>query len=286
MDEDRVVNCANIEESINSLSVIYGIDRERILTELNTLDVENIFKNAEYEWALHSYMCNRFGIKPTRINRIHWFHFSKTLCPTLYYKEGILPTNLILPVLMRTCYNIIENKTNKRRKSKVKRIRKKLNQKVWSRRKWRKIWVFAFKDLDFNDRCKFDARVQDFGPNGMLIKEMGLHPKGGTGHFYVCPEIVRGLLAAIDRRYHTNILDKFIEKGQSCVVTFTTQLDRDIKHLAEPILMYVFKKIHKHDLDASCSENYNAKSTSIDSKDILNVEAIEIIDGKTMLKTI
>ncbi|MGV6995275.1 hypothetical protein ACUZ9P_05210 [Desulfovibrio sp. QI0430] len=285
MDEVRIINCASYEESINTLSVIYGIDKEKILTELNALDIESIFKNAEYGWPLHYYMCEKFGIKPILINKIHWFHFSKTLCPALYCKIGILPTNLILPVLMRTCYNIIENKSNKRRKSKTKRIRKKLNQKIWSRRKWRKIWYFAFKDLDFNDRCRFDARVQDLGPNGMLIKEVGLHPKGGTGHFYECPEIVRGLLAAIDRRYHTNILDKFIEKGQSCVVTFTTQLDRDIKHIAEPILTYVFKKIRGNELGPECNTNYNAKNTTIGTKDILNVESIEMIDGKAMLKT-
>lgn len=255
MCEEKTVNCQDFESAINSLTYIFNVDRKLLLDKLSSITIEDAYADAKSEYEFHFFMCRELGLSPLKIEKIVWFHFSKSLNPTSYYTKGLLPTNKILELLKDDIFDLAKDDFNKG--------------------EWNIIWEQAIYELPKNDRCKFTSNPPNFGPNGMMIKDAGLYPGGSTGYFFERPEIVEGILRTIDKKKSTHIWKKFSDKGQSCVVTFIDDCDRSIEMVTTPILYYIFNKINSYEFGGmdSCA-NYNGKNLAIPPEKILNVQTI------------
>lgn len=281
MAEEIVVNCENLNESINSLCNIYGVNKELLMHELKIADPDKIYNNAKSQEEFHFYITNKFRSTPKKIDKICWFHFSKSLDIHSYKKKGIIPTNKILPKLMNDCYKILDNKV----KIKCKKRKIKWTRKIWNKNQWCEIWNDAIKNLPPQDKIKFE--IKDFGPNGMLIKDVGLYPNvSRVGHFLEEPEIIGGILRYIDKKYKTNLINNFRKMGTPCVITFTSKCSMNIENITTPILFYVHHKLNCSKIICG-SMNYTENNTVIHKKRILKVESISFIpSGNQKLTTI
>lgn len=278
-----VVNCENLGTCIELLSKAYAISKDKLIDELKKIDIEELYKTGTSQEELHTYISKKFGIAKVDLSRAFWFHFSSTLDVSSIYNQGLLPTDKILSKLMYDCYSLIERKWATKKWSKKKRLRKKWSKKEWSRRRWSKIWITAIKELPDNDRCKFSEQVKDFGPYGMLIKEVGIDCSSWTHPYFKRPEIVEGILSTIDRKFGTNLMHSFELLSQSIVVTFIADINYDAAYIFNSILMYVYNKIHNLDI-SGCDVNFNAKNKPIFAKDIVNIEKITF-DNETPILT-
>lgn len=266
MCQEIIVNCESFVDSVKTLCSIYRINRKILLSELKQINMDEVYKDADSGEEIHFYICRKLGVRPCHIAKIIWFHFSKSLSLDNYFVKGILPTNEVLGLLKDDCYNLIQEK--------------------FSKNEWNIIWEKAIETLPSNDRIKFEMFPPDFGPNGMLVKDVGLYPAGSTGFFFDRPEIVEGILCVIDKKYNTNMMGKFLEKGQSCVVTFIADVDRSIEYITSPILFYVYNKLHKLQVGPDCNTNYDAKNKAIEPCRILTVETIAFENGKAILQNV
>lgn len=267
-DYEVIIDCSNLDKSISTLSRIYGIDKTTLIKELYIIDAGMLLEYSMDENYIHSYFCKKFGIISQKIDKVLWFHFTRTLNFSDYKKIGILPMNKSLPILMKKCYVLLQSKSNKKRKNK----RIVWHRKILKMQQWKVMWDEAIKNLELRDSIKFKNR--EYGPYGMLVKDVGLYPnKGGACEFLEIPEILDGILREIATLFGINILKKYIKVAKSCVITFESKWDRQIEHITTPILEYAYGKIHNS--KSICGHmNFDGKNHAVNKKFIRKIERI------------
>ncbi|WP_279030573.1 hypothetical protein [Bilophila wadsworthia] len=267
MSQEIIVDCRDFESGIKTLSCIFNKSEQFLLYILKKINIESIYEESKSEYEFHYYICKKYNLIPRDIEKIVWFHFSKTLNPYSYYKNGLLPTDECLELIKEDCYKLIKDD--------------------FSADEWNMIWYKSIVELPENDSCKFRTDPPDFGPNGMMIKDAGLYPGGCTRCFFERPEIVEGILSTIDKNNATNIMDIFSRKAQSCVVTFIADSDKKIHEVTTAILFYIYNVINGRpfaNMD-SCT-NYDGKNKAIIPENILEVQIITFDNANASLQTV
>lgn len=253
-----IVNCSNLDESIKSVSRVYGLDNKVITDEIRKLDIDILAANAEDENYLDTYFIKKFNITPHKINKIFWFHFTRTIDINRFLEIGILPLDKSLEILMEDSYELAKM-------MKIKKFDGDLNL-------WRSIWDNAINHLPNNDKIKFDEK--DFGPYGMLVRDIGLFPfESGSGNFYEYPEILQGIFGTISNLYHIDIKKEFMRKALPYVITFASDCYTvKTKYIMSSILNYIYSKLVGTSL--SGHYNFNGKNKIVSKESIIRIDKI------------
>jgi len=244
------IDCGTPDLALKSLSDVFNVDVNRIRLTLQTVKLDDIYLNAYKEMNedscidsfIHNWLCSKLNSQPSNPQYVAWFHFTKTFDFDSFLKNGLLPTDKALPIIKKDIYRFVASR--------------------WTAEKRDDIWQQAIDDLPSNDKIKFFpllGGMPDLGPNGMLVKDVGLYPeRSSVGEFQKRPEMVEGILRTIDKKHGTFLFDNFEKEGQSCVVTFLTHLDRELYRLTSSILGYLHGYFHdEYKLDGQ--ENYDAE---------------------------
>ena len=253
-----IINCESLDTSLESLAGVYNCDKDSIYNELKNANLERIYEGASDEYEIHRWLCSRLNLAPSEPDYVWWFHFTRVLEPQKFFKNGILPTDKILPIMRDEFYSFVKC--------------------FWTPEQWRENWDYGFKELPMTDALKFTPLWgcrPDYGPNGMLVKDVGLYPKRSRcGYFWERPEIVDGILTAIDRRFKTNIMQCFMDLAIASVVTFQAKPDRSLEEFTTPILLYLHSYL-KQDESLCGVCNFDAKNKTIGPERVVKIETME-----------
>ena len=101
-----ILDCETQKSTLISLANVTGISTDSIWNDFLDLDHASIYESGNYPYDFSQYLYNSFivyfNISKIKIDKICWFHLSRTLHPEQYLKHGILPRKEAFSLLYGT----------------------------------------------------------------------------------------------------------------------------------------------------------------------------------------
>lgn len=254
-----VLDCQNEEVALQSVSIYFDTDVERIKKILLEKNFEKLFERCcdRYDYFddfIYDYFKRKFGTG--KLEYVMWFHLSRSLCPKDYY-EGIYPLNVILPKIQKDLYSLVSEKISKNEWQDICR------GAGSGFRGWR-------YNMKISDKCHY-------GPYAMLVREIAFNSSTVGNHNYLnIPEIIEDMCTDVENVYGIDLIDRFVRQASPVIVKFKEQLNddtRDSQYIGTA-LTYLHNKSHGEKLCLMCNTCYNGHGNGIHKNNIMSVEVL------------
>lgn len=240
------LDCETYETALQSVSNIMGIPQDQLVSHLANTDYVTLheahWRESLFDDFLFKNVCDSFRAYDFEIDRICWFHLSRTMHPEWFLEKGILPLQEIEPLLRED----------------IDKLRKELSNPP----------QYDFKQPTYH--MLHDPYRQ--GPFAMLVKDVAFcHDEIGNHDYLAIPECVEDM--------GEEIADLFSENSISVVVKFQAQPQFETEWYLKKVMCYLYCAIHKIELSVDCNTCYEAPLHRIPPEDIIYVkEASEYAD--------
>jgi len=207
--EKFVLNCADGETTLRSLSNAYGCRVKKLRRILKSIDVESIYRK-DFDKLdipptryLYNYVEDLLGT-PQKTSSRYWFHLTRTTKDNSFC-EGIIPLNGILDKLWETLEAIFQDTTVQANLREMKRG--------------------GVKNAHYIHKITSEV---DQGPFGVLVKESAFHLKRLGHHDYLeFPEIIEDICNDYYQQYGNQIYDEVLAALHPCIVTVKCHWEAD-----------------------------------------------------------
>lgn len=235
------LDCETYEKALQSVSKIMGIPQDQLVNHLANTDYVTLheahWRESLFDDFLFKSVCDSFRAYDFVIDRICWFHLSRTMHPEWFLEKGILPLQEIEPLLRED----------------IDKLRTQCNNPAG----------YDFKSSTYT-RFRNSCRQ---GPFAMLVKDVAFrHYEIGHHDYLAIPECVEDMGKEIAGLYYKNSI--------SVIVKFHAQPRLKAEDYLEPVVNYLYYAIHKIELSVDCNTCYDASSHRIPPEDIIYVKEV------------
>lgn len=250
----KILNCENFDSTLKSVSNILNIDESKLLGLLERdYDIEyqdynlGMFDEFLYEKIV-------IGRKDITIDKVCWFHLTRTTTINSFYEKGILPLGQVIEYIHQALYELVQDEIS-------------INE--WEELLRKKDGHFAYLYAK-----KLSEKIHH-GCYAMLVKDVAFCSDGIGNHDYLnVPEIVEDIISSIPL-HSIDLLKLFIKNTKPVIVKFISDIDREVRYLLPSALCYMYCKIRNEALWDGCNTCFNAMGRIIVPKDILSIEVVE-----------
>ncbi|MCU7835620.1 MAG: hypothetical protein KZQ83_10260 [gamma proteobacterium symbiont of Taylorina sp.] len=249
------LDCENINSTMDSLAQIYGVTCQDIESFFQSFDIERHYEinepNDSGDRELRNVFEATIGCEPKKIERVHWFHLTRTL-PETDFKEGILPLSRSLDNVWSTFFNVFCDTVH------FKNL-KELSEK-------------GVSDFQFNLKS---GNSEHSGPYAMLVKEVAYQPKDIGNHDYLwLPEIMEDICNGYKKDYGVSIHTYLNEHLKPKIVKFWSDSNTSMSCI-ESALYYAYLKSKSEKLSSNANAYYDGKNIEIFPDQIVQIAEIK-----------
>lgn len=201
-----ILDCESLASAISSVESIFAIPQENIVNDLISIDFEkeyehryNLYEYPEFGECILNHFVSQYNIKPNSVERICWFHLSRSLNPKSF-RRGILPLDNIIDKLFDDMYFIVKDK---------------IDYSIWMQIKEKATGNSNFAYL-YNTK-RYNPMHQ--GPYAMLVKDIAFSACGNHDYLGI-PEIIEDVGYVVEEMFGISFIKKFKEKSSSVIVKF------------------------------------------------------------------
>ncbi len=257
MSKNILLDCESYESTLNSISLIFDIDQQKLVKKIKNIDIDSFYEeNPDYYEDGKTALLKLFSLKPT-IDKfsIAWFHFTRVLKP--FKKEkGLLPLHLALDTIWEELFEIAKDFIDK---------------KSWNifRQNIREI-DGCFSELYYSKTFdRFDS-----GPYAMLNPNIAPIASSIGYHDYLrVPEIIEDICECFKIKYGIDIKKIYIKESKPCIIKFMVNKPRE--DCLKCALYYIYTVIHNKKFSALINTCFDSEGTIIPTSDIMSVNYVE-----------
>lgn len=248
----KMLDCETVESTYKSIEKIYAIDRSHINNFLR-IDLDDYYKaNSELYISPNKLILSLFdqqiGAKG-EYERTYWFHLTRQPESTKY-EEGILPLGKCIDSIWNYLYNLVMNEVSKSKWDNFRRDVETNNSGDWA-------------DM-YHHKLKHPYL---HGHYGVLVREIAFKPSEVHYNDYLKdPEIIRDICNCFKEKYNFNLMQKFKESTQSCIVKFFENSGERV-HIG-CALYYLYCKFQSRELSEFCFSDFDGKGNPVPTKQI------------------
>jgi len=252
-----LLDCENVQTTLNSISRLYGINENDISDYLKGIDLENYFLENELyrEEQIKDTLIRLFGNEFAELEKtpdlIYWFHGTRIL-KNEGLEEGILPLGRVIYKIWDSLFAIFSDTHHQ---EKLKKLRAK-----------------GLQSSHYNNRLSGN---RDSGPYALLVKEARFGSKELWPHNYLkIPEIIEDICSSYSDEYGESIIEDVIYSLVPCIVKIKSIKNMGKWHV-NTALYYLYHKLNNMSLNMDCNTCYDAENKTIPVSDIVKIEFLE-----------
>jgi len=247
-----ILNCATYEDALASLSSAAEVAPSALIHAAQSFSPSAV-PEGEHPWVVIPHMV--FAAVDVDITRVsfdamHLVHGTRTVDPTSFEREGILPLGKMVDRIWRMLRDLCPEMTD----SEWARFR----GDVEVGNKFDAAWLYQHKV----------GRPSLHGPYGSLVREHTCYPIAGEHDYLASPEIIED----IARCSSFDLQERFNAAAKKCTVTFQ---ERVVPLPAiEAALLYVYSKTRGETLSRASIYGHDCRGVGVEPHDIVAVECI------------
>lgn len=245
-DDINILDCENKDSILTSLESIFNTERNKILTVLRNLDINEVYKRSNQEKFGYEHLYDEF-LKyfqlDTKKIKAFWFHNTRVF-EGCKFEEGILPLKLVLPRIERLVDDVVV------------KLGLDLNK--------------CNATDSYQISHKYNSNVNN-GPWGFLIRDFALEVPSGINDYLKLPEMVDDIVRFKYSTWYDAIINQYMKNTIPCIVKFKT--DREFNHdKLVYIINYLYNKTNGINLCHNSNTNYSNGGNTITKDDIIRIE--------------
>lgn len=246
MSKIIILDCENFDSILDSLSNIFNSNKPEILSYLNEVSLDEIWRKSKKERYAYEYLFEhfkqKFKIRKSIIIKAYWFHNTRVLKST-DFKEGILPLEKAIIKVEEIIEKVIRN----------------LDKSI---------------KLDYltNSTATIHKLNSDYdqGPWGFLIKEFAFENANGIHDYLSVPELVEDIIRFRYPEEYDFILNEYQKFTTKCIVKFKSDRTFHPDTLAY-VINYLYHKINNLEMNYQCNTNISNFRKTIPFFNILEI---------------
>lgn len=236
-----ILDCSNYESTKKSLLDIFSTNEEELAPVLQSINpFESIYKPAEE--VLYNEACDILGDPKDNISVV-WFHGTRTEDVSLFNKLGILT----------------KSEARKFIEPRLKELSEGMN---------------SFGSNPFLMSISGKQGDHDEGPFAFLIRDVAIHAPSPNHNYLDSPEMVEDIAGALLGENYSQLVDRFKEISDPCLVSFTSEA----KGYEVPKALLYLKLVEDGETHFEAASSAN---TFFDSENVIispdRIKSVEII---------
>jgi hypothetical protein len=250
-----ILDCETRESALETVASIFGSDATSLGAFLSSFDLETHAGNHGCEHPMDEELQRvveaTFGCAARPLDRVHWFHLTRTLTPSAF-EIGILPLTKSIDVVWDTFLDVFRGTVHEER---LRTMRKN-----------------GVNDYQYNLKAKTKLHA---GPYAVLVKEFALRPNDFCGHDYLrLPEIMEDICSGYEKDYGEAIAEPLIAVLKPVIVKFwTPPMNRT--DLAEAALFYLYCGFRNDGFGMNANTCYDAQNKAVLAEQIIYCRLVE-----------
>jgi hypothetical protein len=249
------LRCPEPGAALRSLATLFGVADDRFPPALrDAAALVDADADAELARAIVPALTEVLGHQPLAPSRIHFFHGTRAFEPELFARRGLLPLRAVLDYLWERMRSLAPEIPPKD-------------------------FATLREGLD-NGRIRaltYKHRVDtaDDGPNGVLVRDVLLHPEAyASSKFVHIPEIVEDICIAARTEFDVELESRFEQATTRCIVEFAAE-PRNVDAALAAACWYVEAALRgKTASGADALWNFDGDGIAVPPSDIVFVEKI------------
>lgn len=247
----RTIDCSTYQSALASIAALLDRSSNELLQNIFRIGnglIEDSSSPFAFEEELAEQVVGR-GFFPVNIEKIYWFHFTRTL-ESSKYQDGLLPFK---ESGSKVWEHIIE-------------VFKSIDKQIVKNLQYMECNGFNSPEYTWKMNSEFDQ-----GPFGMLVRDSGFFWKEmGNVDYFSGSESVQDICVAYSRKYGDNIFPLYMKNTVPCIVTFKDECDMEsLEGVVQSIISYLFFRPENTMRSSWC---YNGNDKIISHASILNIE--------------
>lgn len=247
------LDCESRETALASVSVIYCVSKRDVEQFLQKPDLEKHWVEGErlcpFYKELPLLFKKEFACSPVSLDRVFWFHFTRTKSTQGFTTYGILPLTKTLDYVWETILDVFKGTEHEK---KLQSLRSK------------GIYDFRYREKVSNP---FHA-----GPYAMLIRDTASRSKEMGNYDYLqLPEIMADICNGYSSQYG-EMIDQELSQALTPYVVKFWSCNQTGEHLVESALYYLYRLAHDQPLSIDANNCFDGKNSLIPPEQIDKIE--------------
>lgn len=246
------LDCHSLESSLYSLTNIYGVEQSAIESFFSSFDIDKhyeVHSPDDYgDRELRRVFEDKLRCKARPLERVYWFHLSRTL-PGTTFEKGILPLGGALNSVWETMYQVFEGTEHLDKLESLHRN--------------------GISNFQYNQKS---GDAIHGGPYAMLVRESAFKSKDIGNHDYLwLPEIMEDICNEYQEKYGTSIHEALRNKLVPTIVKFWS-ITKISDSCVESALFYCYCKHHSRKLTISANTCFDGDNMVVPNAQIIKIE--------------